>query len=103
MKIFMTKTVGNVGEGRGQRKLQICVTATCWCLYWRALRRPYRLVVRTPPFHGGGPGSNPGRVASSNHFTFLQSFSQQIFVARYSSIPGSSILLLSHILALRVT
>ena len=29
------------------------------------LRRPYRLAVRTLPFHGGGPGSIPGRVAIS--------------------------------------
>ena len=25
--------------------------------------RPYGLAVRTPPFHGGSPGSIPGRVA----------------------------------------
>jgi hypothetical protein len=28
-----------------------------------ALQRPYGLAVRTPPFHGGSPGSIPGRVA----------------------------------------
>ena len=27
-------------------------------------RRPYRLAVRTPPFHGGGTGSIPVRVAN---------------------------------------
>src|SRR5271154_2082827 len=27
------------------------------------LLRPYGLAVRTPPFHGGSPGSIPGRVA----------------------------------------
>src|ERR1019366_2424093 len=30
---------------------------------FRALLRPYGLAVRTPPFHGGSPGSIPGRVA----------------------------------------
>ena len=30
---------------------------------FRLLRRPYGLAVRTPPFHGGSPGSIPGRVA----------------------------------------
>ena len=29
-----------------------------------ALGRPYRLAVRTPPFHGGGTGSIPVRVAN---------------------------------------
>ena len=29
------------------------------------LLRPYGLAVRTPPFHGGSPGSIPGRVATS--------------------------------------
>ena len=32
-------------------------------LYFFALERPYRLAVRTPPFHGGGTGSIPVRVA----------------------------------------
>ena len=27
------------------------------------VNRPYRLAVRTPPFHGGGTGSIPVRVA----------------------------------------
>jgi hypothetical protein len=29
------------------------------------LLRPYGLAVRTPPFHGGSPGSIPGRVANN--------------------------------------
>jgi hypothetical protein len=32
---------------------------------FHALLRPYGLAVRTPPFHGGSPGSIPGRVANS--------------------------------------
>ncbi len=40
------------------------VTAVQCCLYFVALGRPYRLAVRTPPFHGGGTGSSPVRVAS---------------------------------------
>ena len=31
-----------------------------------ALERPYRLAVRTPPFHGGGTGSIPVRVAKKS-------------------------------------
>ena len=31
------------------------------------LLRPYGLAVRTPPFHGGSPGSIPGRVAIPSH------------------------------------
>ena len=37
---------------------------------FRALLRPYGLAVRTPPFHGGSPGSIPGRVAIS-HTRFI--------------------------------
>ena len=29
-------------------------------------RRPYRLAVRTPPFHGGNSGSSPDRVAMAS-------------------------------------
>ena len=41
----------------------IYVTAEFRRLYFFALERPYRLAVRTPPFHGGGTGSIPVRVA----------------------------------------
>jgi hypothetical protein len=41
----------------------IYVTWKCGGLYFVALERPYRLAVRTPPFHGGGTGSIPVRVA----------------------------------------
>ena len=33
--------------------------------------RPYRLAVRTPPFHGGGTGSIPVRVATIFLFVLL--------------------------------
>ena len=35
--------------------------------------RPYGLAVRTPPFHGGSPGSIPGRVAIFPPFPLLNS------------------------------
>src|ERR1039458_6350640 len=41
----------------------ICVTGACGRLYSVSRGRPYRLAVRTPPFHGGGTGSIPVRVA----------------------------------------
>jgi len=41
----------------------IYVTEKIRWLYFVALARPYRLAVRTPPFHGGGTGSIPVRVA----------------------------------------
>ena len=41
----------------------IYVTEKNRWLYFFALERPYRLAVRTPPFHGGGTGSIPVRVA----------------------------------------
>ena len=41
----------------------IYVTGENRWLYFFALERPYRLAVRTPPFHGGGTGSIPVRVA----------------------------------------
>ena len=41
----------------------IHVTADRSCVYFLAPGRPYRLAVRTPPFHGGGTGSIPVRVA----------------------------------------
>ena len=36
------------------------------------LMRPVRLVVRTPPFHGGNTGSSPVRVAISPQFLLLR-------------------------------
>src|SRR5439155_19581293 len=42
----------------------ICVTSRVIRLYCVALGRPYRLAVRTPPFHGGSRGSIPLRVAN---------------------------------------
>jgi hypothetical protein len=44
-------------------KAFIYVTGKNRRLYFLALERPYRLAVRTPPFHGGGTGSIPVRVA----------------------------------------
>jgi hypothetical protein len=38
------------------------------------LLRPYGLAVRTPPFHGGSPGSIPGRVANTILVQFNQCF-----------------------------
>ena len=49
------------------------------------LSRPYGLAVRTPPFHGGSPGSIPGRVAilerttSPNKIKHFAAFSIFIF------------------------
>ena len=40
-----------------------CVTGGITVLHSPSLTRPYRLAVRTPPFHGGGTGSIPVRVA----------------------------------------
>ena len=42
----------------------IFVTFASWRIYSLALARPYRLAVRTPPFHGGSTGSIPVRVAN---------------------------------------
>ena len=42
----------------------ICVTSAVRWLYLIPLSRPYRLAVRTPPFHGGCAGSIPARVAT---------------------------------------
>src|SRR5436190_23312136 len=42
----------------------IYVTAPLGRLYSLTFNRPYRLAVRTPPFHGGGTGSIPVRVAT---------------------------------------
>jgi hypothetical protein len=40
------------------------VTLFVWRVYFALSGlRPYRLAVRTPPFHGGGTGSIPVRVA----------------------------------------
>ena len=44
----------------------IFVTSAPGQIYLLALERPYRLAVRTPPFHGGGTGSIPVRVATPN-------------------------------------
>ena len=44
----------------------ICVTGEADRLYSGTLGRPYRLAVRTPPFHGGSRGSIPLRVAISS-------------------------------------
>src|SRR5262245_24743028 len=49
----------------------IRVTDARSCVYFLALDRPYRLAVRTPPFHGGGTGSIPVRVAIFQIFLFL--------------------------------
>src|SRR3954465_439267 len=46
-----------------QNSFFIIVTSFRACLYFQSLERPYRLAVRTPPFHGGGTGSIPVRVA----------------------------------------
>src|SRR5882724_4933886 len=43
--------------------IQLYVTSGAGRLYFTARYRPYRLAVRTPPFHGGGTGSIPVRVA----------------------------------------
>src|SRR5260221_2516976 len=43
--------------------VQLYVTSGAGRLYFTARYRPYRLAVRTPPFHGGGTGSIPVRVA----------------------------------------
>ena len=43
--------------------LFISVTVGAGRLYSTSLGRPYRLAVRTSPFHGGGTGSIPVRVA----------------------------------------
>lgn len=48
----------------GRNRVQIFhVTIRSLSLYSSGLRRPYRLAVRTPPFHGGSSGSIPDRVA----------------------------------------
>ena len=49
----------------------ICVTSEGGGLYFVALDRPYRLAVRTPPFHGGSTGSIPVRVAIQPGFMLL--------------------------------
>ena len=32
---------------------------------------PYGQAVKTPPFHGGNPGSNPGRVTNLIFYTYM--------------------------------
>ena len=56
---------GKVCAIRGESVVDIfiCVTGEIRWLYFFALERPYRLAVRTPPFHGGSRGSIPLRVA----------------------------------------
>src|ERR1039458_3809563 len=52
---------------------------------FHALLRPYGLAVRTPPFHGGSPGSIPGRVANfSSAFNPLNTSNLRGFVLAYS-------------------
>ena len=36
------------------------------------LIRPYGQAVKTPPFHGGIPGSNPGRVTNSKPLRLME-------------------------------
>ena len=54
-----TQKAPGTGSGRFLR-----VTGSSRPIGWAA-KGPYGLVVRTPPFHGGSPGSNPGRVANT--------------------------------------
>jgi hypothetical protein len=57
------KICAAVDSRRETNGLFIYVTEKNRWLYFFALERPYRLAVRTPPFHGGGTGSIPVRVA----------------------------------------
>ena len=54
------------------------------------LLRPYGLAVRTPPFHGGSPGSIPGRVAiQSSRGNFLVSSIESRYISNQAT-SGSS-------------
>ena len=60
---FQAPGLASLFSLRARRRDFIYVTEDFRRLYFFALARPYRLAVRTPPFHGGGTGSIPVRVA----------------------------------------
>ena len=57
------------------------MTAARLRVYFARFERPYRLAVRTPPFHGGSTGSIPVRVA-------ITLFSLVAFVVAAFVTPG---------------
>ncbi len=55
------------------------------------LTRPYGQAVKTSPFHGGNPGSNPGRVTISHIGPVVQLVRMPACHAggrRFESVPG---------------
>src|ERR1700733_7706318 len=64
IKIFILST-GKLGETRVRSKREFLRDKEKSSSMISRSLRPYGLAVRTPPFHGGSPGSIPGRVANS--------------------------------------
>ncbi len=62
---------------------------TVYCIVPR-VRRPYRLGVRTAPFQGVNPGSNPGRVTTAKNSAALQSFLHFVKMERCCLSTGNS-------------
>ena len=58
---------GDYGNNTSEANVNFRVTSGTRLIYFAPFAlRPYGLAVRTPPFHGGSPGSIPGRVAILN-------------------------------------